>query len=101
MTAYLKLTPPISVGEAIARYGPAAVSFQAKDDPEMFLITHVAEDHSWTLDGIAPSWLARHTDWRMVYDEQLQRSRLMFRCPVCATLVEHYAEHDPAVKHKR
>jgi hypothetical protein len=95
--------PPLTVGEAIRLLGPDAIPFDALDNPTMFLITALYERDGFRRAeiGIAPSWLATNTDYRLAKDSESGYQRILFRCPICFNLYNSRLDHVPEDKHPR
>lgn len=98
------LDRPLTIREAIDAFGPEAIPQWALASPNEYLIGWTGVDwqgRTYCVPGVSPSWLAAHTDYRVVQDRDTGHSKVMFRCPQCGALADHLAEHDPAVKHRR
>lgn len=87
---------PMSVKDAIATYGAAAIPLDALDNPGQYAI-----DGAFTNDltkrvrctmALRADWLAAHTDYRRVKQPD-GHSETLYLCPEDGQLAPHYDDH--------
>ena len=84
---------PISIAEAVARYGPEAIPKHALDDATHYVATHVGPGNAYVLVALNARYFAEKTKWCLVRDRDTGKQRLMYRCPQDGELIEHPHEH--------
>lgn len=94
MSGYLPIEDgPITVREAIDRYGAAAVPLDAMAEPTYYVATHAAVDGSYVLVALNPRYFRERTNWRIVREDGSRHAKIMYRCPQDGALIDHIYEH--------